>query len=272
MDHSLPYLDRSNRPLSSQHAPQPPRWIAARPSIPSRVAADLAELDALFGIPPVYSPAQTTQRFYAAPTAYEPAPFPRAHQTRPGHPYLRIRSHIRPPHLDDSVHNLAQPLAPMVRVETAVFPREVVDQHSRPEDPSSSKRGELSSLPLTTPQGSISQITDEVSGVLSNSSMEDEAVKNLVHELIPDISPQCESKRAAMFSVMRAPWKLNNEIEPEPELLLQFMQKEEKIWKCTLYRGGQRCMECSARKRIQALEHMRYHIDLKPFACTGEPW
>jgi hypothetical protein len=121
------------------------------------------------------------------------------------------------------------------------------------------------------PDTSTSQNHGESPGVITP-FMEDQKIEAMVHDLIPDTLLDCDKKRAALWDVMKAPWKINNEVEPDPALLLQFMRKNGKVWKCLLYNDGHPCVECSAKKRIQALEHMRLHIDLKPFACIGQPW
>ncbi|PVF98215.1 hypothetical protein CPB86DRAFT_785046 [Serendipita vermifera] len=70
---------------------------------------------------------------------------------------------------------------------------------------------------------------------------------------------------------MTSPWKQRNELEPSGELLLRLMDKINGVWHCGFYESGVKCSSCSATRRIQAIEHVRRHIDLLPFACEGGP-
>ncbi|KAG8789515.1 hypothetical protein FRC16_001218 [Serendipita sp. 398] len=77
--------------------------------------------------------------------------------------------------------------------------------------------------------------------------------------------------RSKLRSVLTSSWMQENRMEPQPELLLEFMEKVGKKWFCRFYVNGDRCQASSSEREVQALEHVRRHIGLKPFVCDG-PW
>ncbi|KAG9052579.1 hypothetical protein FS842_009636 [Serendipita sp. 407] len=75
--------------------------------------------------------------------------------------------------------------------------------------------------------------------------------------------------RSKLRSVLTSSWMQENRMEPQPELLLEFMEKVGKKWFCRFYVNGERCQASSSEREVQALEHVRRHIGLKPFVCDG---
>lgn len=78
------------------------------------------------------------------------------------------------------------------------------------------------------------------------------------------------SLREALDEVMKAPWKINHELEPNGDVLLQFMRYDDGRWRCLFWKDGRSCA-CSCKKKYHAKGHIRSHIFLFPFVCN-EPW
>lgn len=78
-------------------------------------------------------------------------------------------------------------------------------------------------------------------------------------------------RREALHEILSAQWKIENQREPQDELLLQFTTREGKYYKCAFWRGNEKCMKEFDRKD-RALDHVRTHIDLQPFICRDFGW
>lgn len=261
------YFEPKDGLPSTSRVPQP-----YLPYIPSNIAPEIAELEAQYGI----SAANylTQQTYYPAVAQYGSCGTP-AYSYREGMSGLGRTGHLRVRNRM-TTSGLAMPpysalsSGPLARPEHALL-CEWMGDHDRRSNPSIDAVEGTETLTSRRPDASVIQNPGEPSGVIP-AAAEDREIEAVVQNLIPDTLPNCDKMRAALWEVMKAPWKINNEVEPEPILLLQFMRKNGQVWQCLLYNDGRPCVECSAKKRIQALEHMRLHIDLKPFACTGEPW
>jgi hypothetical protein len=70
--------------------------------------------------------------------------------------------------------------------------------------------------------------------------------------------------RMKLREVMISPWKLNNEEEPDGEILLQFSKKsEDNKWHCLFHRDSKPCEGATAKKE-HAKNHIRAHINHLP--------
>jgi hypothetical protein len=271
MNYPQLYFEPNDGSPSTSRMHQPSQWY--QPNIPSNIAPEIAELEAQYGISAGHY--LTQQPDYQAVAQYgscgTPAyPFQDGMSGLGRTGYLRVRNRMTasgpamPPYSVSSS-------GPLASSEHALFCQWTGDHDGRP-NPSFDAAEETETLTSDTrPDTSTIQNTGEPSAVIPP-AVEDQEIEAVVHDLIPDTLPNRDKMREALMEVMKAPWKINNEVEPDPTLLLQFMQKNGQVWQCLLYNDGRPCVECSAKKRIQALEHMRLHIDLKPFACIGEPW
>jgi len=73
-------------------------------------------------------------------------------------------------------------------------------------------------------------------------------------------------RREALDEILRAPWKIANQREPQDDLLLQFTTRDGRFYKCDFWRGNEKCVKEFDRKD-RALDHIRTHIELQPFVC-----
>jgi hypothetical protein len=97
-------------------------------------------------------------------------------------------------------------------------------------------------------------------------------IESFISSSFPPGTPDWERRRQYLREILTSSWRLRNEQEPNPDILLRLMDKINGVWDCGFYENGVKCSSCSATRRIQAVEHVRRHIDLLPFACEGEPW
>jgi hypothetical protein len=93
-----------------------------------------------------------------------------------------------------------------------------------------------------------------------------------VEESFPTLDDDHFRKRVALYEVMNSDWKINNEMEPKEQLLLQFMthDRQEGRWNCCFYELGKPCGK-SFRPKDHAKGHIRTHLKHLPYACA-QPW
>jgi hypothetical protein len=107
----------------------------------------------------------------------------------------------------------------------------------------------------------------------SPTSSNGDAALNFAQSAFPVGTPDYARKQADMYSVLTSSWKLNNEFEPYPEVLLSFATKEEGFWRCAFYdENGNRCERSLTDRSRQIIEHIRRHIKLEPYVCEGQAW
>lgn len=80
--------------------------------------------------------------------------------------------------------------------------------------------------------------------------------------------------RVALHGVMTSQWKLQNELEPTPQHMLQFSQRSvnndgNALYRCLFYHKGKAC-EKTWNRPERILAHLRKEIELRPFVCDGE--
>jgi hypothetical protein len=76
--------------------------------------------------------------------------------------------------------------------------------------------------------------------------------------------------REKLRQVMSSQWKINNENEPDGQMLLQFAEQfEDGKWHCLFLEGGKPCKTGGGR-REHTKNHIRTHIGHLPFACAGD--
>jgi hypothetical protein len=102
-------------------------------------------------------------------------------------------------------------------------------------------------------------------------SEEEIDIHSFILRSFPDGTPDYERYQHALARVMVDDWKVKNQKEPNSDVLMQFMWKDgnEDKWKCRFWDNGFPC-ESACRKAEHAKNHVRKHINHRPFACNGK--
>ncbi|PVF98167.1 hypothetical protein CPB86DRAFT_814897 [Serendipita vermifera] len=101
-------------------------------------------------------------------------------------------------------------------------------------------------------------------------SEEEIDIQGFILRSFPYGTPDFERYQKALEVVMLDEWKVKNQREPSNDVLLQFMWKDEveDKWRCRFWDNGAPC-ESACRKAEHAKNHVRRHINHRPFACDG---
>ncbi|KAG8819419.1 hypothetical protein FRC17_010460, partial [Serendipita sp. 399] len=157
----------------------------------------------------------------------------------------------RPPHIvqNDTMDSACLPSTtatfPNIYPIHVVVPR---DEERVLSQPSQLQTHESSSTAASSPSSSSSPSTSRPA--TRNSSLD-----TLIDKFFPPESPDAEMYRSKLRRVMTSSWLRDNEVEPDPEILLDFMEKSGKKWLCRFYVNGERCQASSSEREVQALEH-----------------
>lgn len=218
---------------------------------------------------------------------HQPGPYPRPNAIHRAHSSPPIRGHVAPCEVrirnntPNNSNSHSQPPILQMHSLHSIPPSSHSNAPSWPPPPGSAHV--MTSMHPSPPIGPSTDFAVQVpsshpSHSQSPLSPEPQSdVEQFIRDSFPEGTFDYERKQGWLREIMYSPWKLNNHEEPLQDLLLRFASqklqagKNTPVWECTFYVDGRICENSSTERQRQAIEHVRRHIKLEPFACAPLP-